>query len=729
MTTIFHLSDLHIVTSARWNRLRDCILDQAKQLSGERLLVVTGDFHNYPEADFQKAYDFLRELIAALRIKAAEDVFLIPGNHDVGGAAAIKRFFADDDGFDWDNWEYKQKNVVDSLKNTVSSDRFYPKRIADRLNAYGPYCAFSRELGVYPPDCGLLPATVHVRCWKNRLNILHLNTTLVYDPDARENQMMDIRAVSGDAVWEGFNPDLPVLALGHNSYYDLCREHQNILSGVFRRRGVCAYLCGDTHKEELDMMKRSIHYDSPILPIPNVVCVKGAADESDNYSDYGLYLHFWDEKTGVVKPVLLSWNPNDNQTSFTQVIRERSYYIPRPNLPLLLTVRDENKKLREELAKYRDEAREKDGPRPPDTRLEQQARELLAAGKPEEALELLSGPAHDEGLAVGEAETRRGQERARQYIQEELLKIEILQKKGLNFRTIPEIRAAYRRCVPLVKQHRISIHVLYDDLKFLDQIRAYAEAIDTTRWLLAHAQEEGEPEERLAWLNDRLGNLFRATNRLQEAEECYREALEIRSRLAKANLGAYKGDLIFGHFLLPLNRLQEAEARYREALEIHRRQAEANPGAYEGDLAMSCNNLGDLLYDTNRLQEAEARYWEALVIYSRLAEANPAAYEPDLATSCNNLGVLLRATNRLPEAEARYREALAIYRRLAEANPAAYEPDLAGSCYNLGLLLLDTKRKRKAKPLFREALNLWEKYPQHKVRADRVRRILNRSFN
>nr|MCR4935207.1 tetratricopeptide repeat protein [Oscillospiraceae bacterium] len=710
MTTIFHLSDLHIVTSGHWNTLRDCILAQARELRGERvLLVVTGDFHNYYEAGYRKASEFLKTLITELGIQADEDVFLIPGNHDVGGEQAICAHFSSDKSFDWEDWDFNQETARAKLKDCETDDRHYAKLLERRLNAYAPYCAFARELGVYPEDCGLLPARVHVRCWeKGKLNILHLNTTLIYDGHEKEDQKLDTQAASGDEIWEGFDPNLPTLALGHNSYYDLCEAHQLSLSGVFRRRGVCAYLCGDTHRAEREaarqMIPLSYGYSTETPPIPNVVGVKGAANESDTYSDFGLYLHRWDEQRGEVRSELLSWKPDRNQTSFTHLSEEGCYYIPRMDIPLLL---EEQRKQQEELARLRDAAQKKEGPPPPDTDLLRKARTLFDAGRADEALQLLSAPAREEELEAGEAATRRGQERIRQYIQEELLKIEIWKRKGLNRETVPLIRAAYRHCAELIRKHRVSVHVLYDYVIFLSDIHAHAEAIDTAQWLLAHSRQEREPEETLARLNNTWGNLLRDTNRLPEAEERYREALAIYRRLAEANPAAYEPDLAgscnnLGNLLSATNRLPEAEERHREALAIYRRLAEANPAAYEPDLAGSCNNLGNLLRDTNRLPEAEERYREALAIYRRLAEANPEAYEPDLAGSCNNLGNLLRATNRLPEAEERYREALAIRRRLAEANPAAYEPALAMSCNNLGLLLRDTDRKPEAEKLYRE---------------------------
>ena len=74
-------------------------------------------------------------------------------------------------------------------------------------------------------------------------------------------------------------------------------------------------------------------------------------------------------------------------------------------------------------------------------------------------------------------------------------------------------------------------------------------------------------------------------------------------------------------------RFEKAAAEYKEALEIRRRLAEGNPEAYEPDVATTLNNLAILHRDTQRLAEAEEECMEAVEIWHRLVEENASVYE------------------------------------------------------------------------------------------------------
>lgn len=209
----------------------------------------------------------------------------------------------------------------------------------------------------------------------------------------------------------------------------------------------------------------------------------------------------------------------------------------------------------------------------------------------------------------------------RQYISELELRVEFLKKKGINSETIPEIRESYREAVDLVKQYRVSLYVLYDYAAFLYDLHDYNEAIEVARWLLSVYRQEKAPEKDQATLKNLLGNLLSDTHQMEEAEEFYREALD-----------------------------------------LYRRLAATNPAAFEPNIATTCNNLGKLLSDTHRMEEAEEFFREALDIYRRLATANPAAFEPNLAITCFNLGLFQRDEKHDPAAaRSLFREALNLW--------------------------------------------------------------------
>ena len=116
-------------------------------------------------------------------------------------------------------------------------------------------------------------------------------------------------------------------------------------------------------------------------------------------------------------------------------------------------------------------------------------------------------------------------------------------------------------------------------------------------------------------------------------------------------------------------RLQEAEEAYGEALSTYRKLAEANPDAWLSYVATTLNNIADLYSGTQRMKEAEEAYAEALAIRRNLAEANPDAYLPYVAMTLNNLADLYCLTGRTQEAETHAAEAEGILDPLWQANP------------------------------------------------------------
>jgi protein O-GlcNAc transferase len=228
------------------------------------------------------------------------------------------------------------------------------------------------------------------------------------------------------------------------------------------------------------------------------------------------------------------------------------------------------------------------------------------------------------------------------------------------------------------------------------------------------------------------GNALASQGRLEQAAECYRQALRIEPRLveAQSNLGAA---------LKLLGRFDEAEAALHAAL------------AARPDFVDAWLNLGGAL-------EAQARPADALEAFlqaARLAPQNPAPWlsaanvqlalgkyadaeagarralacgTPQPAQAYTNLGAALHHQGRLAEAEAAYRQALAAdpafavahanlgtlletLRRYDEAvteqaRALELDPSNPERRFNLGNALLARGRLREAEAAYREALAL-----------------------
>lgn len=174
---------------------------------------------------------------------------------------------------------------------------------------------------------------------------------------------------------------------------------------------------------------------------------------------------------------------------------------------------------------------------------------------------------------------------------------------------------------------------------------------------------QAQPDYPEAW--NRLGNLFKETGCLNEAEAAYHKALAYPN--AWLNLG---------NLLVESGRIDEGEAAYRGALQ-------AKP-----DFVQAYNNLGGLLRFLDRADEAEATFRQALAI------------QPDFPEALNNLGILLIETQRLTEAEVVFRKLLEIV------------PDDAEIHNNLGILLQKAGRFDEAEASFQDALRLQPDYAE-----------------
>ena len=191
----------------------------------------------------------------------------------------------------------------------------------------------------------------------------------------------------------------------------------------------------------------------------------------------------------------------------------------------------------------------------------------------------------------------------------------------------------------------------------------------------------------------------------------YKDALDIRKRLAEANPQAYEPGLTDSYNNLALlymdtQRYAESEKMHKAALEIRKRLADPNPQVYEPYLAGSYSSLADLYSITQRFTESDKMYKSMLDIRKRLADANPQVYEPGLAASYNNLANLYRDTQRFAESEQMYKAATAIYERLYEGAPQQYQSRLAEGYYWYGMSMVNNNKHHDAIGPFERSLKL-----------------------
>ncbi|HUF62583.1 MAG TPA: tetratricopeptide repeat protein [Verrucomicrobiales bacterium] len=236
-----------------------------------------------------------------------------------------------------------------------------------------------------------------------------------------------------------------------------------------------------------------------------------------------------------------------------------------------------------------------------------------------------------------------------------------------------------------------------------EQERALRDAIaDAPDWWLPHnqlglmlharaqwaaAEQEFEaarqvlPAEAETTLLNNLAQLYKATNRLAEAEPLMERALKIDEK----SFGPEHPDVAIrlnnlATLYQVTNRLAEAEPLMERALKID----EKSFGPEHPEVAIDLNNLAQLYKDTNRLAEAEPLMDRAL----KIDEKSFGPEHPNVAIRLNNLAQLYQATNRLAEAEPRMRRSVVIFLKVFRKTGHPH-PDLDSVLSNYALILTE----------------------------------------
>jgi len=197
MITMLHLSDLHTGADVDWENLKARILENAATLrklpAGEKMLILTGDYRFYRDTNYNSTEAFLRQLIDIMQIDPVEDLFLIPGNHDVANQQMMKTLFLDDP-----DWAQKQKASIELIK---ADSQNIPMYLDWRMDSFLAFDELAERLGARKKESR--PSGVYVSTWRNKLNILHLNTVLAADGVHKDNQKLDVLTAAKDETWAG----------------------------------------------------------------------------------------------------------------------------------------------------------------------------------------------------------------------------------------------------------------------------------------------------------------------------------------------------------------------------------------------------------------------------------------------------------------------------------------------------------------------------------------------
>jgi tetratricopeptide (TPR) repeat protein len=205
-----------------------------------------------------------------------------------------------------------------------------------------------------------------------------------------------------------------------------------------------------------------------------------------------------------------------------------------------------------------------------------------------------------------------------------------------------------------------------------------------------------------------LGNVYVNEDKLQDAEQVYRESLRIHKKAGD------RTQLVV--LLRNLASVYSLQARYDEALRVLQdalKIAKASPPLEPMISSAVINSIGVVHYRQGKVSKAEKMFNEAVQF---LPESGTLFDRADLL---NNLGTVYHAKRQFEKAEEFLINAL----KIIEGQIGLRHPDLTFSLSALGVLYHDWRKYRESEAQYRRALSILE--GQEGIFDTRIARLLH----
>ena len=248
---------------------------------------------------------------------------------------------------------------------------------------------------------------------------------------------------------------------------------------------------------------------------------------------------------------------------------------------------------------------------------------------------------------------------------------------------------AWQQKQPQTEQTRGNISVTYHQLGMTAQDRGRLDEAEDWYRQAIQIREELGLRSLLATDYHQLGNTAYLRGRLDEADDWYRKSLAIKEELGNRPLMVTTYHQL-GITAQDRGQLDEADDWYRKALTI-----EEELGNHP-HMAGTYHQLGNTAYLRRRLDEADDWYRKALTIEEELGN------HPQMASTYHQLGITAQDRGRLDEADDWYRKSLAIEEELGN------RLGMASSYHQLGNTAYLRRRLDEAENWYRQALAIRE---------------------
>lgn len=298
-----HISDLHYdrEMTGDWPVRQEDFPDKDIDF-----IVFAGDLHTYGR-DYNEGKRFLTGLAERYDLNPTEDIFIVPGNHDVDPYRSLT------EEIDAAKSEKKRRDAERKAKKAAkaaskSFDDFAIERLknlrtasSDVLNADGSHLShrFSEYCEAAESICGpasfsrgrdpFAYAGTFCRKWKNKINLIHVNSALLSCSNTYLAQILDICALNELGHDDAFNRTLPTIILAHHNYAELAAIQREALKPILADLNVRAYLNGDCHRRGEDNILLDGGRAIPCFTAPSIYKA-----QDDATASIGFYLYEMD---------------------------------------------------------------------------------------------------------------------------------------------------------------------------------------------------------------------------------------------------------------------------------------------------------------------------------------------------------------------------------------------------------------------------------------------------
>ncbi len=210
-----------------------------------------------------------------------------------------------------------------------------------------------------------------------------------------------------------------------------------------------------------------------------------------------------------------------------------------------------------------------------------------------------------------------------------------------------------------------------------------------------------------------LGNLYKDTNRIKEAETTYIQAIDD----AEKSSGVLADVLIellckihnnLGLLYFNVDDLEKTREHYDKSMKLSSELEKIRPDLHQQFIPDLLSNMGLLDALEMDFLQAVVNYDKALLLYRELAMENPGFYSKDIAMVQFNRGLAFRELDNPKESISAFEESRSIYSKLRESEPTLYAPRLANVCSHLGVTYLIVERFNDSEKVLNGSLDIFE---------------------